>query len=90
MGFIAAYVPLLDPTYTEDFWTKPGYIAESSSALQTRIQTKATVVRVIDGPPLRSQFMVSTQLELSNVPTVDLTNTELVGVSGEGAGSLHP
>ena len=53
MGFVFPYVPLLDPTYASDFWTKPGYILPSSTAPAVRVQTTATVVRVIDGPTRR-------------------------------------
>jgi hypothetical protein len=92
LGFVAAFVPLLDPAYLSDFWTKPGYIAPTSSVRAVRIQSSATVVRVIEagasGP--RSQFMVGTQLELSNVPSGDLTSADLIGASGEAKGKSAP
>jgi len=91
-GFVAAFVPLLDPTYLNDFWTKPGYIAPTSSVRAMHIQSPATVVRVIEAPPpVRfSQFMVGTQLELSNVPSGDLTSADLIGASGESKGKSAP
>lgn len=92
LGFVASYVPLRDPSYTNDFWSRPGYIQAPMSARERRIQQDVTVVRVIQGPPspLRSQFMVSTQLELSDVPSGDLTNVDLIGVTGAGAGQSAP
>lgn len=92
LGFIAAFVPLLDPGYLTDFWTKPGYIAPSSTAKARRIQSSATVVRVIEAPASgpRSQFQVATQLELSDVPAGDLDGADLIGASGEGKGQHAP
>src|SRR3989442_16045277 len=26
LGLVAGYVPYLDPTYVDDFWSKPGYL----------------------------------------------------------------
>jgi hypothetical protein len=89
LGFVAAFVPLLDPTYLTDYWTKPGYIAPSSTARAKRIQSPATVVRVID-QPTSSPFMVGTQLELSNVPSGDLNGADLIGASGEAKGESAP
>jgi hypothetical protein len=84
LGFIAAFVPLLDPGYLTDFWTKPGYIAPTSTARERRIQSTATVVRVIEAPATgpRSQFTVGTQLELSAVPTGNLDGADLIGGGG--------
>jgi hypothetical protein len=92
LGFVAAFVPLLDSRYFDDFWTKPGYIAPTSSARAMRIQSPATVVRVIEAPrpAVFSQFMVGMQLELSNVPSGDLTSADLIGASGESKGKSAP
>ena len=92
MGFVAAFVHLYDPTYLDDFWSKPGYLAPSSTALQKRVMTEAKVVRVIEGPPAgpRSRFMVGTQLELSNMATGDLTSANVIGVTGEGKDLAAP
>jgi hypothetical protein len=80
LTLVAGYVPYLDPTYTDDFWTKPGYLGTDpkSSVSKTRIQHEATVVNVITGPPRR--------LELSSVPKSDLTGADLVVTSGAAAG----
>jgi hypothetical protein len=89
LGFVAAFVPLLDPGYLTDFWTKPGYLAPSSTAKAKRIQSSATIVRVIEAPG-PSQFMVGTKLELSEVPSGDLDGADLIGASGEGKGASAP
>ncbi len=48
---VASYVPVLDPTYLDDFWSKPGYLGTdpTSSVRAARIQHEATVVEVISG-----------------------------------------
>jgi hypothetical protein len=46
---VADYVGLLDPTYAQDFWTKPGYLGHDDpygSMAKARIQVPATVVAV--------------------------------------------
>lgn len=92
LGFVASYVPLRDPSYLTDFWTQPGYIVPPSTDRESRIQQEVTIVRVIERPtpPQFSQFMVATQLELSDVPNADLTNVDLIGVTGDGAGQSAP
>ena len=91
-GYVAAFIPLLDPTYLNDFWTKPGYIDPTSSVKAVRVQSSATVVRVIEGQVSgpRSKFMVGTQLELSDVPSGDLTSADVIGASGESKGKGAP
>jgi hypothetical protein len=49
LTLVADYVPLLDPTYAEDFWTKPGYAgtaatAEGAQLRADRIRVPATVL----------------------------------------------
>jgi hypothetical protein len=77
---VASYVPLLDPTYLDDFWSKPGYLGTDprSSVGSARIQHEATVVDVIPG---RQQ-----QLKLSSIPTGDLTGADVMVTSGAAAG----
>jgi hypothetical protein len=89
LGLVAAFIPLLDPTYLDDFWTKPGYIAASSSASAARIRSSATVVRVIE-QPAPTPFVMGTQLELSSVPSGDLANIDLIGASGAAKGQSAP
>ena len=77
---VAGYVPVLDPTYLEDFWSKPGYLGTdpSSSVRAARVQHVATVTEVIPGFPQ--------QLKLSSVPTADLTGADVIITSGAAAG----
>ena len=48
---VASYVPVLDPTYLDDFWSKPGYLGTdpTSSVGAARIQHEAAVVDVVQG-----------------------------------------
>ena len=77
---VASYVPVLDPTYLDDFWSKPGYLGTdpTSSVSAARIQHQTTVVDVIAQP--------RTQLKLSTVPMGDLTGADLLVTSGAAAG----
>jgi hypothetical protein len=79
---VANYVPMLDPTYLEDFWTKPGYLGTdpASSVGAARIQHQAAVVEVIPGR--------RPQLRLSSVPTGDLTGADVIITSGAAAGKI--
>jgi hypothetical protein len=78
---VASYVPVLDPTYLDDFWSQPGYLGTdpTSSVGAARIQHDATVVEVIPGR--------RTQLRLSSVPTGDLTGADVIITKGAAAGA---
>lgn len=80
LALVAGYVPALDPTYVEDFWSKPGYLGTdpNSSVGAARIQHDATIVGVTPGALL--------QVKLSSVPKGDLTGADLVILSGAAAG----
>jgi len=84
LALVAGYVPYLDPMYTDDFWSKPGYLGtdKTSSVAAARIQHKATVVNVIAG---RAKM-----IELSSVPMSDLTGADLIITSGASAGKSVP
>jgi hypothetical protein len=77
---VASYVPVLDPTYVDDFWTQPGYLGTdpTSSVGAARIQHGATVVEVIPGR--------QKQFKLTSVPKGDLTGADVVVTSGAAAG----
>jgi hypothetical protein len=70
----------LDPTYLDDFWSKPGYLGTdpTSSVRAARVQHEATVVEVISGP--------RTQFRLSSVPTGDLTGADVIIITGAAEG----
>ena len=76
---VASYVPVLDPTYLDDFWSQPGYLGTdpASSVRAARIQHEATVVEVVPG---------KNQLRLSSVPTGDLAGADVIITSGAAAG----
>jgi hypothetical protein len=77
---VASYVPVLDPTYLDDFWSLPGYLGTdpTSSVAAARIQHDATVIEVISGR--------GKQLKLTSVPTGDLTGADLLITGGAAAG----
>ncbi len=81
LTLVAGYVPKLDPTYVDDFWTKPGYLGTDpkSSIGKARIQYDTTIVSVTTTGPL-------TQIKLSSKPDEDLTGADLVITSGAAAG----
>ena len=76
---VASYVPVLDPSYLDDFWSKPGYLGTDpmSSVGAARIQHEATVVEVVPG---------QNRLKLSSVSTGDLTGADVIITSGAAAG----
>ena len=78
---VAHYVPVLDPTYLDDFWSKLGYLGTDpkSSVRAARIQHEATVIDVIPGR--------RKQLKLSSGPTGDLTGADVIITSGAAAGT---
>lgn len=84
LGLVAGYVPLLDASYVDDFWSKPGYLGAdpTSSVARARIRHDATVVDVVNGPQKR--------LRLSSVPPGDLTGADLVITTGANAGKSIP
>jgi hypothetical protein len=84
LALVAGYVPALDPTYVEDFWTKPGYLGTDpkSSVGAARIRQETTITAVNPGPPFR--------LELEDVPTGDLSGADLAILSGVAAGKTVP
>ena len=77
---VASYVPVLDPTYLDDFWSKPGYLGtdSASSVRAARIQHEATVVEVIPGH--------RTRFQLTSVPPGDLSGAEVIITTGSAAG----
>jgi hypothetical protein len=80
LALVAGYVPVADPSYFDDFWTKPGYLGTdpTSSIRAARVQHETAVVSVAPDAPLR--------LELANPPPLDLTGGEVVVLSGDAEG----
>jgi hypothetical protein len=82
-GFLATEFPVraIDPSYVNDFWTKPGYEGHDDPAVQTaRIQSDTSVV---------SQAGAN-GLVLANVPAGDLVPADLVVTSGPFMGQSVP
>jgi len=71
LSLVAGYVPLLDPMYADDFWSKPGYLGTdpTSSVTTARIEHPTTIAEKLTDP---NRFVLAT------VPTGDLTGIDLV------------
>lgn len=81
---VAPLIPMLDPTYADDFWTQPGYLGTdpSSTIRAERFRFETTVASVRDGFPR--------ELALDGVPDRDFTNAHLVILNGAAAGRSVP
>jgi hypothetical protein len=81
---VAPLIPMLDPTYVDDFWTKPGYLGtEPKSTIRSeRFRFDTAVTSVIDGFPK--------QIALASVPERDFADAHLVVLSGTAAGKSLP
>jgi len=81
---IAAMIPALDPTYAEDFWSKPGYLGgdPTSSIHAARVQFDTTVTAVSLDTPVR--------IDLAALPEFDADNSHLVVTGGAAAGASLP
>lgn len=80
---ISGMIPMMDPTYAEDFWSKPGYLGTDpeSSIGASRFRFDSTVAAV-SGPPY--------VIELADLPDGDGQDAHLVVLSGESAGASLP
>jgi hypothetical protein len=81
---VAPIVPMLDPSYIDDFWTKPGYLGSDPAASigAERFTFNTKIIKVIDGFPK--------QIELESVPDRDFSDSHLVLMSGAVAGKSVP
>jgi hypothetical protein len=81
---VAPLTPLLDPTYVEDFWSKPGYLGTDtrSSIGEERFTFDTEVAEVIEGFPK--------EIVLTNLPEQQFLNSHLVVMDGEMAGQSVP
>jgi hypothetical protein len=81
---VAPLIPMLDPTYVDDFWTKAGYLGtdQRSTIRSERFQFDTAVAFVIDGFPK--------QIALASVPERDFADAHLVILSGAAAGKSVP
>ena len=81
---VAPMIPMLDPGYVDDFWTKPGYLGADGGAglSDARFQFDTTIAEVIDGFPRR--------IVLADTPERDFSNAHLVLLSGAAEGKSIP
>jgi hypothetical protein len=81
---ISAMVPMLDPTYKDDFWSKPGYLGADPNAkiAQLRAHFDTTVAAVLPGFPA--------QITLAATPEKDFTDAQFIVMSGAAAGKTAP
>ena len=80
---VAPLIPILDPSYNEDFWSQLGYLGHDQKELQQqRFQFETTVTQTIDG------FM--RQLELNAVPECDFADAHILVLSGDAKGNSIP
>lgn len=81
---LAGSIPRFDPTYAEDFWTKPGYLGtDPSSSLATERFQFDTTVSVVGESETRS-------IELAALPSRSTDNCHLVLLEGPEAGNSLP
>jgi hypothetical protein len=82
-GNISGMIPMMDPGYADDFWSKPGYLGTDpkSSIGKARFQFDSTVAAV-SGPPFA--------IELADLPDGDGQDAHLVVLSGASAGASLP
>ncbi len=80
---ISGMIPLMDPTYAEDFWSKPGYLGtDPASSIASRRFGFDSAIAAISGPP----FVI----ELADVPDGEGQDAHLLILSGEAAGASFP
>jgi hypothetical protein len=80
---ISGMIPMMDPTYAEDFWSKQGYLGTDpkSPIGKDRFRFDSTVAAV-SGPP----FVI----ELADLPDGEGQDAHLVVLTGASAGASLP
>jgi hypothetical protein len=81
---IQGAVPTMDPSYAEDFWSKPGYLGSnpSSSIHAARFTFDTSIAGVTEGP--------SRSFMLASRPDQDIADAHLVVLTGASAGTSIP
>jgi len=81
---VAGMVPMLDPNYLSDFWSKPGYLGNDSAASlhPARFQFDTRIVSVTDG--------LQKRVELASLPEGSVADAHLVLLEGPLAGRSVP
>jgi hypothetical protein len=80
---ISGMIPMMDPSYVDDFWSKPGYLGTDpkSSIAKDRFRFDSTVAAV-NGPPWT--------IELADLPGGNGQDAHLLVLSGASAGASLP
>ncbi len=86
---VAPITPMLDPTYVQDFWSKPGYLGADPEAqlAAERFTFDTTIAGLLDDGPGGS---LPRRIVLAGIPERDFTDTHLVVMEGESAGQSVP
>ena len=68
---VAPLIPMLDPAYVDDFWTKPGYLGTDpkSTIRSERFQFDTAVASVIDGFPKQLELAEHARREILRMRT---------------------
>ena len=82
---VAPLVPMLDPTYVDDFWNEPGYLGTDpdSDIAEARFQFDTRIAKFVDNGLFKF-------VELEAVPEHDFADAHLVMLDGENAGQSVP
>jgi len=81
---ISGMIPALDPTYVDDFWSKPGYLGgDPANAIHGDRYRLETTIAAVD-------WEIPVSITISDMPKGDVANAHLVITSGAGAGASLP
>jgi hypothetical protein len=81
-GAVEAGVRALDPTYADDFWSKPGYEGADPAVLAARVRYDTAVTGLVGSP--------ASGVVLASVPTGQVAGADLVVTGGAAAGKTVP
>lgn len=86
---VAPLTPMLDPSYAEDFWSKPGYLGTDPDAglAELRFEFDTSVANVVEA---NASGQFPRQIILDAVPARDFADAHLVITQGEHAGESVP
>jgi hypothetical protein len=79
LPLIAGYVPYLDPNYTNDFWSQPGYLGHDDP------YGSLAPARIIHNTTVTEKLATPNRLRLASFPQGDRTAIDLQISSGAGA-----
>ncbi|MDE8652584.1 hypothetical protein [Novosphingobium album (ex Liu et al. 2023)] len=81
---VSGMIPLMDPTYVDDFWSQPGYLGTDPASRigEGRFAVETTVVSVSAMPPWR--------VEVADASAHKYDDAHLAVVSGASAGASLP